>query len=79
MKREIFAAAVAAALAPAAQAASETLEEVTIIGSREAARVLPGSGAVVDSEQIRVEAARGSALSSIRPSSPILSSQMWQS
>jgi Fe(3+) dicitrate transport protein len=58
MKREIFAAAVAAALAPAAQAASETLEEVTIIGSREAARVLPGSGAVVDSEQIRVEAAR---------------------
>jgi Fe(3+) dicitrate transport protein len=58
-----MAAAVAAAAAStvagtAAQASNHDLEEITIIGSREAARVLPGSGAVVDNEQIRVEAAR---------------------
>ncbi len=36
---------------------SLSIEEVTIVGSREEARVLPGSGAVVDGEQIAIEAA----------------------
>jgi Fe(3+) dicitrate transport protein len=58
MTRKLLAVSIAAVLAASTQATEQKLEEVTIIGSREAARVLPGSGAVVDSEQIRVEAAR---------------------
>ncbi|MEP6391729.1 MAG: TonB-dependent receptor [Halioglobus sp.] len=41
----------------AAAASSNMLEEVTIIGTRDDARVLPGSSAVVDIDQIRIEAA----------------------
>jgi Fe(3+) dicitrate transport protein len=33
------------------------LEEVTIIGSHDEARILPGSSAVIDNEQMRIEAA----------------------
>ena len=33
------------------------LETVTIIGSKEQAATIPGSGAVIDQEQIRIEAA----------------------
>ena len=58
MKRGLLAAAVAGLVASAAQANANQIEEVTIIGTREAARQLPGSGAVVDSEQMQVEAAR---------------------
>ena len=62
MKQRILAAAVAgvaaAGMGPAAAWADDhALEEITIVGSREDARALPGSGAVVDSEQIRIEAA----------------------
>lgn len=58
MKRVLLAAAVASLVAGAAQANTNNIEEVTIIGSREAARQLPGSGAVVDSEQMQIEVAR---------------------
>jgi Fe(3+) dicitrate transport protein len=57
MKQGILTAAVAAVVSSGAFANSEQLEEVTIIGSREDARSLAGSGAVVDSEQIRIESA----------------------
>ena len=55
MKQGIIAAAVAAAVA--GNAYGNALEEITIVGSQEDARVLPGSGAVVGNEQIRIEAA----------------------
>ncbi len=58
MKRGMLAAAIAALVAGAAQANTNQIEELTIIGTREQARELPGSGAVIDSEQMRVEAAR---------------------
>jgi Fe(3+) dicitrate transport protein len=57
MQRCILAAAMAAALNTAVQANNENLEEVTIIGSREAAQNLAGSGSVVDFEQIQIESA----------------------
>ncbi len=38
-------------------AAESALEEMTIIGSREDVRRYPGSGALIDSEQIKIEAA----------------------
>lgn len=44
-------------LAVAPAAAEEPLEELTIIGSEEDVRALPGSAALVDSEQFRIEAA----------------------
>lgn len=56
MKIQTLALAVASAIATSA-AAETALEEVTIVGSREAVRNLPGSGALVDSEQIRIESA----------------------
>ena len=50
--------AVAAMTATTSGAAtSPALEEITILGTREAVRELPGSGALVDSEQIALEAA----------------------
>lgn len=58
MKQGILAAAVAAALATGAHAANAELEEVTIIGSRDDARVLAGTGAVIGNEQMQIEAAR---------------------
>jgi Fe(3+) dicitrate transport protein len=57
MKPRVLVAALAAAIAQWALADTGSLEEVTIVGSREAARTLPGSGAVVDAEQISIEAA----------------------
>ena len=62
MKQRILAAAVAGVVAAgigsaAAWADDNALEEITIVGSREDARTLPGSGAVVDTEQIRIESA----------------------
>ena len=57
MQRCILAAAVAAVLSATVQANNENLEEVTIIGSREAAQNLAGSGSVVDFEQIQIESA----------------------
>ncbi|GAB3290277.1 TonB-dependent receptor family protein [Parahaliea aestuarii] len=56
MKKSPLALALASVVATSAMAES-ALEEVAIVGSREAARTLPGSGALVDSEQIRIEAA----------------------
>lgn len=58
MKHCILATAVAAALATAAQAEIYDIEEVTIIGDKAQARLLAGTGSVIDSEQIAIEAAR---------------------
>ena len=58
MKRTILAVAIATAAIATAQANNPNLEEVTIIGSREAAQTLPGSGSVVDFEQIQIDMAR---------------------
>ena len=57
MKKQVLAAAIAAVLAPLALASNHVIEEVTIIGTAEDARSLPGSSAVVGLEQIRIEAA----------------------
>ncbi len=57
MRRSVLALAVTAAFAGAVQASNQRLEEITIIGSREAAQALPGSGAVVDFQQMQIEAA----------------------
>ena len=46
-----------ALLGTAASASDTGLEELTIVGSREDARALPGTGSVIDSEQILIEAA----------------------
>ncbi|HEY7775036.1 MAG TPA: TonB-dependent receptor, partial [Kineobactrum sp.] len=56
MQRVVMAVAVAAAI-HSFNASAQQLEEVTILGSREAVRTLPGSGALIDSDQIRIEAA----------------------
>ncbi|TXS91936.1 TonB-dependent receptor [Parahaliea maris] len=55
MHKRLLALAVAS-LMPSAWA-QVALEEVSIVGTREVARTLPGSGALVDAEQIRIEAA----------------------
>ena len=57
MKRQALATAIAALLTPLAQAGNHVIEEVTIVGTAEDVRNLPGSGALVDQEQIRIEAA----------------------
>lgn len=57
MKKQLLVAAVAAAVSAAAVASDTSLEEITVIGTEEDARNLPGSGAVVTNEQIRIEAA----------------------
>ena len=62
MKRTILAVAIATAASATAftataQTNNQNLEEVTIIGSREAAQSLPGSGTVVDFEQMQIESA----------------------
>ena len=41
-----------------ASTGNPSLEEITIVGSQEDARALPGSGAVIGNDQIRVEAAQ---------------------
>ncbi|PLW81316.1 TonB-dependent receptor [Kineobactrum sediminis] len=56
MQRVVMAVAVTAAI-HSFNTSAQMLEEVTILGSREAARTLPGSGALIDDEQIRIEAA----------------------
>jgi Fe(3+) dicitrate transport protein len=53
--KRILAAAVASVITAGAHASQ--LEEITIVGSVDAARALPGTGSVVDTEQIRIEAA----------------------
>ena len=58
MKHRILAAAVAAAIASGVQANNTALEEVTIIGDKEQARLLAGTGSVIDNEQISIESAR---------------------
>lgn len=57
MKRRLVAICVGALAPVAVYANNHTLEEMTIVGSQEEARQLPGSGSVIDSEQIRIEAA----------------------
>lgn len=56
MQRTLMATAVAIAL-QGTSASAQSLEEITILGDREQVRKLPGSAALVDSEQIRIEAA----------------------
>lgn len=56
MQRSLMAAAVAVAL-QGTIASAQSLEEITILGDREQVRNLPGSAALVDAEQIRIEAA----------------------
>ncbi len=55
MKQGILTAAVAVIVT--GNAWGTALEEITIVGSQDEARALPGSGAVVDNNQIRIEAA----------------------
>lgn len=62
MKRSILAAAIAAVTTGAFTATNvladnHYYEEITIIGTRDEARALPGSGSVIGSEQIQIEAA----------------------
>lgn len=57
MKRSILAAAIAAVASTGVYASGHTMEEMTIVGSREDARQLPGSGSVIDNQQIQIEAA----------------------
>jgi Fe(3+) dicitrate transport protein len=49
--------AISAVVPGAVQATEQLFEEITIVGSREDARSLPGSGSVIDTEQIQIEAA----------------------
>jgi len=56
VNRSTLAAALAAALTlPHGGVHAQELEEVTIVGSREAVRELPGTGSLVDNEQVRIE------------------------
>lgn len=57
MKQVVLAAAVSALVSSGVYASGHNIEEVTIVGSREDARQLPGSGSVIDSQQIQIEAA----------------------
>ena len=57
MKQSILAAAIAAVASTGVYASGHTLEEMTIVGNREDARQLPGSGSVIDNQQIQIEAA----------------------
>ena len=57
MKKHLLAAAIAVVSSAAAQANTPVIEEMTIVGSREDARALAGSGSVIDSSQIDIEAA----------------------
>ncbi|TDG14730.1 TonB-dependent receptor [Seongchinamella unica] len=58
MKKHMLAVAIAATIANTGSGVAGELEEVTIIGSQEAARDLAGTGSVIDAAQIQVEAAR---------------------
>jgi Fe(3+) dicitrate transport protein len=58
MKQGLMFGAVAAALCSATYANSQTMEVVSIIGSKHDARQLLGTGSVIDSEQMEIEAAR---------------------
>jgi len=48
--------AAAAALATNAMAETHEIDEITIIGTTEQARELPGTGSVIDTEQLQIEA-----------------------
>ena len=54
-KRPILAAVISAVLFPGVLFAESTLEKMVIIGTSDDARSLPGSGAVVDAEQMETE------------------------
>lgn len=56
MQRVVMAVAVTAAIY-SFNTSAQMLEEMTILGGREAVKTLPGSGALIDDEQIRIEAA----------------------
>ena len=58
MKLRLLAAAVAAAATGLAHADMDSIEEVTIIGDKEQARQLAGTGSVIDAQQMTIEAAR---------------------
>jgi Fe(3+) dicitrate transport protein len=58
MKKQFIVLAMAGALCSAAYANSSELEEVSIIGTEQDARELAGTGSVIDSKQIAIEAAR---------------------
>jgi Fe(3+) dicitrate transport protein len=58
MKQKFIVMAMAGALCSAAYANSSQLEEVSIIGTEQDARKLAGTGSVIDSKQIAIEAAR---------------------
>jgi len=58
MKRQFIVMAMAGALSSGAYANSLELEEVSIIGSKQDARQLAGTGSVIDSKQLEIEAAR---------------------
>lgn len=58
MNKGILAAVMLSALSHGVFAAAMELEEVTIVGSKEDARVLQGTGSVIDGEQMQIEAAR---------------------
>ena len=57
MKHRILATAVACMISGGAAASTHELEEITIVGSKKDARVLPGSGYVIDDQQMLIEAA----------------------
>jgi Fe(3+) dicitrate transport protein len=57
MNKTILAAALAVVVSAGASASNHHLEEITIVGDKDAARVLPGSGSVVGHDQIVIEAA----------------------
>ena len=57
MNQRILAAAIAGLVSGGVWADASQLEEITIVGSVEDARVLAGTGSVVDNAQIRIEAA----------------------
>jgi Fe(3+) dicitrate transport protein len=57
MIKQLLVASIAAVIGVNAQGDNHTLEEITIVGTREDARQLPGSGSVIDNEQIQIEAA----------------------
>ncbi|MEH6584605.1 MAG: TonB-dependent receptor [Halioglobus sp.] len=57
MKQQLLVAAIASVIATGTYANSPSLEEITIVGSRDDARTLAGSGAVIDSQQIEIEVA----------------------
>tara|TARA_R110002110_G_scaffold330339_1_gene541593 strand:- start:7765 stop:9885 length:2121 start_codon:yes stop_codon:yes gene_type:complete len=57
MKQQVLAVAIASVVSGGVYASETALEEITIVGTTEDARVLPGSGSVIDNQQLQIEAA----------------------